>query len=394
MQIDLPTLMAVANFATTVSGLMLLFCWLQDRRLVTLALWGSGLVMMAVGSMLLALRGTIPLSWSIAGGGGLCLLSYGLTWCGARAFEGRRLVHVLAAAGAVAWLVACQFDLFLASMTVRVQLYSALTGAYALLTASEYWRARDPELMSRWPAIVLLLIHAVVFGLRALFADAVPFVVVVAGATPPWLALIGAAMLAHFFCMAFLVMGLVKERLELQYRRAALIDPLTGIANRRAFFERGAPLLRATIDEGRPAALLVLDLDLFKRVNDTFGHQAGDEVLCAFCATATALLRPGDLFGRTGGEEFACLLPGANAAAAIKVAERIRVAFGGRQVDGGAPVSTVSVGVATTADAGCDLTALLAAADRALYQAKANGRNRVERARPPRAALQPVLATA
>ena len=396
MSIDLPTLVAVATFATTVSGLMLLFAWLQDRRAGTLGLWGAGLVMMAAGSALLALRGIIPLYWSIVAGSCLCLLSYGLMWCGARAFEGRRASAAVAGAGVAIWLLACQFDAFLSSMTMRVELYSLLACGYALLTAAEYWRARDTELMSRWPAIVLLLIHGAFFGVRAVFAEAMPFPTVIQNSTAAWFPLAAAATLAHFFCMAFLVMNMAKERLELQHRRAALVDPLTGIANRRAFFERGERVLQRTLGEGRPVALLVLDLDLFKRINDTFGHQTGDRVLCAFCETAVALLRPTDLFGRMGGEEFACLLPGATEDEAMQVAERIRATFCGRGVDVGGEnsPSTVSIGVATMTEPGGELAVLFAAADRALYQAKAKGRNRVEQARPAVVSLQPVAAVA
>ena len=389
MTIDLPTLAAVTAFSTAVSGLMLLFSWLQDRRAATLGLWGGALVLLTVGAVVLPLRGIIPPSWSITFGGAVCVASYGMMWCGARRFEGRCPDYPFAAAGAGLWLFACQFDAFLGSMTTRVELYSALTCCYTLLVASEYWRARDKALMSRWPAIALLLIHAALIALRGVFASAMPFPSLVQGPAPAWIAIGIAALLAHYFCMAFLVMGMVKERLELHHRRAALADPLTGIANRRAFFERGERLLSRTVADGRPAALLVLDLDQFKRINDTFGHQAGDRVLCAFCDTVRVLLRPSDLFGRTGGEEFACLLPGAGEAEAIAIAERIRAAFESCRIGIGVeiPPSTVSVGVSTTAGTPCDLATLIAAADRALYRAKAGGRNRVERA-PPRTAAR------
>jgi diguanylate cyclase (GGDEF)-like protein len=175
---------------------------------------------------------------------------------------------------------------------------------------------------------------------------------------------------------------MAKERSELRHRRAAQLDSLTGVANRRAFMERAQRSLRRAVTEGRPVAVLLLDLDLFKQINDTFGHQTGDRVLCMFCDTASATLRPSDVFGRLGGEEFACLLPGASAPEALRVAERIRANFEGREAAAGAydVVSTVSVGVATTQDIEGTLDALMAAADRALYQAKAKGRNRVERA--------------
>ncbi|NVO13656.1 MAG: GGDEF domain-containing protein [Rhodoplanes sp.] len=378
MRIDLPTLYAVSTLATTVSGLMLLFSWLQNRSATTLAWWGSATLVLVAAGSLLALRGVISDPLSIIAGNCLWLGAYGMMWCGARAFEGRSPRPVLAAAGAVAWLALCQSETFGATPELRVRVFSAITLAYALLIPWEYWRARDPRPMSRWPAIVLLLIQAVLYAARIPLAERLVFPIAPdnVGVLIP-LGIVG--LLLHFFCMAFLVMAMVKERLELQFRHAALVDPLTGIANRRAFFDRGERILARIGANGGSAALLMIDLDLFKRVNDTLGHEAGDRVLCAFCGVAAELLRPTDLLARTGGEEFACLLPGTATADAVRVAERIRLGFAAHAAPiGTSDILTVSIGVATTASSGYALAALMHAADRALYAAKANGRNRVE----------------
>jgi diguanylate cyclase (GGDEF)-like protein len=152
---------------------------------------------------------------------------------------------------------------------------------------------------------------------------------------------------------------------------------LTGIANRRAFFDLGGPLLEWAVADRRPAALLLFDLDRFKEVNDTAGHQAGDRVLKAFCELVAASMRPGDLFGRLGGEEFACLVENATMAQALHTAERLRREFEAMRFPGLEGNATVSIGVAMASEAGRSLPALLAIADRALYRAKADGRNRV-----------------
>ena len=124
----------------------------------------------------------------------------------------------------------------------------------------------------------------------------------------------------------------------------------------------------------------MFDLDKFKRINDTFGHHVGDLVLTAFCGVATAALRPDDLFGRIGGEEFASLLPHTSLDEGLAVAERIRSNFEATTLEVGATTltATVSVGVAMSIDQSRKLADLIKAADRALYRAKANGRNRVE----------------
>jgi diguanylate cyclase (GGDEF)-like protein len=124
----------------------------------------------------------------------------------------------------------------------------------------------------------------------------------------------------------------------------------------------------------------MFDLDRFKSINDRYGHHTGDEVLTAFCRLATSQLRPNDLFGRIGGEEFAGLLPDTGYHDAIRLAERVRSAvetsahaFGHHAID-----LTVSVGVAIADEERSDLSALVDSADKALYRAKASGRNRVE----------------
>lgn len=173
------------------------------------------------------------------------------------------------------------------------------------------------------------------------------------------------------------------ERNELlaRFRHLATHDPLTGALSRGAFTERG----EALVDEGGArlgaTALLVLDIDYFKRINDTYGHAVGDRVLVLFAETTRRCLRESDLFGRTGGEEFAILLPDCGRAAAESIAERIRGAFAQARtaIDGGQAVAaTVSVGLASAEAGAVSLESLLWHGDKALYRAKAAGRNRVE----------------
>ena len=177
-----------------------------------------------------------------------------------------------------------------------------------MLCAVEIWRANDRDLVSRWPAIVLLMVHGSMFLGRVPLVYALPFPAGVLPPDPGWFPAGVFELLFFTFCMSVLLVNMAKERAELQQRQHSLLDPLTGIANRRAFFERGAKLLRRTTAEGYGSALLLFDLDRFKDVNDTYGHQAGDRVLSEFCEMVQPMLRPGDLFGRFGGEEFGCLI--------------------------------------------------------------------------------------
>lgn len=395
MRIDLPTLFMAIGFTTEVAGLLLLFSWFQERRATTLAYWGAAYAIGAIGGLLFCAQDFLPQLIATDIGGALVLGAYGLMWCGARTFEGRKPLLALALMGAAMWFVLGASGFLQTHAYPRIVMASSVMTGYVLLTASEYWRARDKELMSRWPAILLLLIHASFFVFRMLFAEMLPFPGGMTGIRPGWVPVGMFAMLLNNFCMAFLVMNMTKERLEREQRRAALIDPLTGVANRRAFLERGERLLQRAAAEASPVALLLFDLDWFKQINDTFGHQTGDRILCVFCDVAGMALRPTDVLGRIGGEEFACLLPGATVAEATLAAERIRTRFASHpMVASGAHAvpATVSIGIAIGSDADYSLTTLLASADRALYQAKAKGRNRIERAWPEVAMAQGLVA--
>jgi diguanylate cyclase (GGDEF)-like protein len=177
---------------------------------------------------------------------------------------------------------------------------------------------------------------------------------------------------------AVFVVMLYRERAYTLLTMAAGTDALTGTANRGAFLIQAARLLRRAYANGEPASVIVFDLDHFKEINDRHGHAAGDRVLRSFAETARAVLRPGDLLGRLGGEEFAAMLPGVGTDTAFNIAERVRDAF---EIATAVTVpSTVSAGVAA---ANSSLEEAMECADLALYRAKAVGRNRVERAPEP-----------
>lgn len=176
-------------------------------------------------------------------------------------------------------------------------------------------------------------------------------------------------------------MNLMREELLVRLDYAASHDPLTGALSRRAFIERGSAIIARALARGGEIAFLMIDADHFKRINDTHGHAAGDKVLAELGALTLTMLRPGDLFGRLGGEEFAVLLPRTAPQERDVVAERIRSALAMLPVEitsGEYIYFTVSVGAVNLrqfSDFG--LETLMARADGALYSAKSNGRNRV-----------------
>jgi diguanylate cyclase (GGDEF)-like protein len=246
-----------------------------------------------------------------------------------------------------------------------------------LLAAREVWHARDRELISRWPTLAVLVVHAGFLLARIPVAGDLTFAAASGQLHRTMFFVMAFETLFATYCLAFLRVSMAKERAELEQRKTALTDPLTGIANRRAFFDFAGLLLAQTLADRRPVALLLFDLDRFKEVNDTAGHQCGDRVLIAFSRLMAQHMQPRDLVARLGGEEFACLLIDAPMTQAMQVAERVRRDFAAMAFPDLSSDTTVSVGVAMASETGSNLAALLATADRALYRAKADGRNRV-----------------
>lgn len=157
-------------------------------------------------------------------------------------------------------------------------------------------------------------------------------------------------------------------------------DPLTGFANRRRFFEHGNREIARTNRYGHPFAVLMLDIDHFKRINDTFGHSVGDQVLVCLSEALMPQLRDSDLVARLGGEEFAVLLLETELHTAVKVAERLRQTVADMPVnyEGQTLSVTVSIGVGSANGGEASLETLLGVADTALYHAKESGWDRVK----------------
>lgn len=171
-----------------------------------------------------------------------------------------------------------------------------------------------------------------------------------------------------------------RKQLEDELKRQAHIDVLTGLNNRRHFFELAEQELARAKRHGTPLTALMLDLDRFKLVNDTHGHQVGDMVLKKLSEVCVTTLREIDILGRIGGEEFAILLPQTTSEQALEVAERLRLAVAAAAVplaQGDSVHFTISLGVASLAATDATVEDLLKRADTAMYTAKNTGRYRV-----------------
>jgi diguanylate cyclase (GGDEF)-like protein len=199
------------------------------------------------------------------------------------------------------------------------------------------------------------------------------------GSVAPTRWLLTVAMVCGCACLVYALKHR-NDQLVARLRAAVRRDPLTGIANRKAFDERLAHELAVTRRGGHPTAVVLLDIDRFKQINDRHGHVCGDDVLRTVAEVTVRSVRETDLVARLGGDEFAAILPGASTEQAYQAGERVRLAvLDAQSAAQGAIRFTISVGVADSDDAGEVPDSLVSSADHALYSAKRNGRNRTAR---------------
>ena len=372
----------VTIYVEGILGLLLLFVWAQNMALRAVCWWGFAHVTRLASIALFALYGSSPDLITIDLANALLFTAFAMTWTGARVFDGRPVEPVYLVTGAVLWLLVCRLPLVMDSNNVRSLIISGIITAYVWLTAYEFWCGRSEALISRWPAIVMFFAHGALFLLRTPMIALLPPASVGSGGVygSVWMTVLSFEVLLLTISSAFLLLAMAKERTELRHRKAAMVDPLTGIANRRSFLHDASMLAKLHIANPRPTAFLVIDLDHFKSINDRFGHAVGDRVLEIFTEAARKSMRGSDLVGRLGGEEFAAVLADTSREKAVAVAERIRDTFAqmAQEVDGHPVCGTVSIGLVHCLERTLDVTELLAQADHALYYAKERGRNRVE----------------
>jgi len=379
MVLDVPTLLVVSIFVTAVLGLLLIFAWIQDRSIQALGWWGVAYLLGGLSAGMLSLQQFIadPLVIDLASA--LLFVACGMSWNGARVFDGKNVQPFAMFAGAMIWLFACQIPGFAESSIGRIVVSSLIISNYTLFTAFELWSGRAEKLNSRWPAVIVITLHGVVFPSQVPLTMVLPGDRIAAGLTNGWIATLAIESLLYSIAAAFILLEMAKERTERVHKEAALIDPLTGVHNRRAITEFAKQILARDVRPTKPMAIFMFDIDKFKSINDTFGHPVGDKVIKLLAVTAKKTLRQTDVFGRLGGEEFAAFLGNTDEKGAVIVAERVRIAFreAAEVVDGIEIGATVSIGVTFTTNYKDEVDALIARADEALYEAKNAGRNRV-----------------
>ncbi len=380
MKLDVNTLFMVTIYVEAILGLLLLFAWAQNTAVTAVCWWGFAHLIRAASVVLFGLYGSVPDLISIDVANALLFTAFAVTWTGARVFDGRPVEPVYMVTGAVLWLLICRLPVLADAVQTRAMIASGIITTYTWLTAYEFWRGRSEQLVSRWPAIFMLFAHGSLFLLRTPLVALLPWSPSDGIMGSVWLTVLSFEALLFTISVAFILLAMAKERTELRHRNAAMLDPLTGLANRRCFLEDAAELAKRHVGDPKPTAVLLIDLDHFKSINDRFGHALGDRVLEIFSQAARQSVRSTDLVGRLGGEEFAAIIKDTTCDKAVAAAERIREAFaeGAKEVDGRPVGGTLSIGLAYCQQPVLDVSELLAQSDQALYFAKERGRNRVE----------------
>ena len=300
MNLDVNTLFLVTIYVEAILGLLLLFAWAQNTAISAVAWWGFAHLLRAASVVLFGRYGSVSDLISIDLANALLFTSFALTWTGARVFDHHRPQPILLFAGAAIWLIACRIPAFAQAYDLRVLMSSAIITAYTWATAYEFWRGRSEPLVSRWPAIFMLFAHGALYLLRTPFGDMLPWSPVGNQVfSSVWMTVLSFEALLFTIAIAFILLAMAKERTEYRHKTASLIDPLTGVANRRAFLQDGEAHLKRQATDPRPTAVMLLDLDHFKSINDRFGHAIGDRVLEIFADVAGSSIRHVDLFGRT-----------------------------------------------------------------------------------------------
>ena len=377
--LDVGTLFFIAICVTVLLGLFLLFAWTQER-IQALAWWGVAYLLGGASGALWRWGDLVAPGISSWVATTLLFVAVGMIWSAARLFHGRPVRRGIMLFGAAFWLAACFVPAFTGSAASRLVVSALIVAGYTILTATELRLERRKSLIRRWPAIFVPVLHGAIFLLPVALATLSQREDGGRGLAQGWIVVFAIEIVLYLVGTAFIVLILAKDRAVNVYKMAASTDALTGLLNRRGFFEAASMFLARNRRGMSSVSMLAFDLDHFKLINDRCGHIVGDAVLQSFARLARETLRSSDILGRLGGEEFVALLPATLPEAAI-AAERVRAAFAAACIvrNGQRIAATVSIGVASGSPSmAVDL--LIARADQALYRAKANGRDRVETA--------------
>jgi diguanylate cyclase (GGDEF)-like protein len=353
------------------------------RRRDGLGHWALALLINAIGHLLIMLRGLAPDILSVVLGNVLLACVFVGMIAAIYQFQGRPAPWLLLLAAPV--MVAVFVSMFMDNFPARAGFVGLVIGLQAIWALAATLERRHATVgRGQWLLVAGLALEALVLGGRSVLTVALPdsATSILQGSVLQTVTFMATFSVVLVSSVGFVFMS--RDRSDESNRIMAALDPLTGVANRRSLISALDRDVSRAIRMHQPIALMMVDIDHFKHVNDRYGHPAGDEVLCSVVSVLRQRVRAQDLVGRYGGEEFMVLLPDTDLVGAEQLARELCKAVEESRclAQGAGPEGvevTVSIGVfGGHLESGDSWDMLIAAADRALYEAKNNGRNRVE----------------
>ena len=353
------------------------------RRRDGLGHWAAALMVNAIGHLLIMLRGLAPDILSVVLGNVLLACVFVGMIAAIYQFQGRPAPWLLLLAVPV--MVAVFVSMFMDNFPARAGFVGLVIGLQAIWALAATLERRHATVgRGQWLLVAGLALEALVLGGRSVLTVALPdsATSILQGSVLQTVTFMATFSVVLVSSVGFVFMS--RDRSDESNRIMAALDPLTGVANRRSLISALDRDVSRAIRMHQPIALMMVDIDHFKHVNDRYGHPAGDEVLCSVVSVLRQRVRAQDLVGRYGGEEFMVLLPDTDLVGAEQLARELCKAVEESRclAQGAGPEGvevTVSIGVfGGHLESGDSWDMLIAAADRALYEAKNNGRNRVE----------------
>ena len=380
MNFYISTAMQLTATMTLIIGLALAFTSTGYPRNLQhlIQMWVRGLLIQPFSYTLLSMRGQIPDWLSIVVANTLLAISFAHLSHALREFKqmpDRRGVFL----GIVLFTMAGEILLTYTwpNLHMRIILMSLVFSALALYGLDAIYRAQGEITRPEHLVGIMFVVAIVIMLIRALATPSSDATFLTTTSVVQGIVFTYSALLPVIATSGFLLM--CGERMNKDLVRLATLDPLTGTFNRRTMTELANKAIAASKRHGRALSLLILDIDHFKRINDRFGHEAGDLALCRFVELVQAMMRESDVIARLGGEEFVVILPDTDEHAAMNLAERIRQHLSDSEfaVSGWPVPLLASIGVASLEPEISNLETLLRETDRAMYEAKRTGRNRV-----------------
>lgn len=353
---------------------------LADRSVVGARWLGASVLVDLIKTTLQGMDGRLSRQWTVLVPNELNIVVFFFMFLGLRWFVRRRPL-----ARWIAPAVAASMLLYWEMVRLRTWSFPTMGAVVLCLCGATVWMMlENREARFRIPAritAVLLSMQIVLVSYRvglSLTAQHGSRLQTTGWVDPQWMYSMLGIMLVGY-CLLLIYVLFTAMEIYSHVARSAGLDALTGSLNRRALMKHVGLELERCERAGRPLSIVAMDLDHFKRVNDTHGHGGGDAALCAFVSLVKERLRSRDIVARMGGEEFVLVLPDLDAMEAAYVAERLRCDVEEMRVeyDGRVISTTVSAGVTEWLEPGDDWAAMVKRADRSLYRAKSEGRNRV-----------------